>query len=252
MHKLLQNPTHSHKERLLKLSEKISEVRVYTEQEKNSKLKGIEQTIKFIEDNIFECQEAFNKTLKNLEDNIVHLQQEADEDKKEADLMISSDVQDLMKFEQKLKEAYDTICQRRREHESRVNHTLDEQVAALSADLQAESAIRQESIKQLTQVYQSDIKKLQSSLHQEKSDREDEDEKIQNFMHSNLGKLVDDVNDLQKYSENSEKTMFNTIKTSVVEVKSMLDTEKHTRETTHEHMIKLLEDSYKNFKTQEF
>ena len=48
-------------------------------------------------------------------------------------------------------------------------------------------------------------------------------------MQNNLGKLADDLSDLQKYSENSEKSIFNTIKTSVVEIKSQLDGEKHKR-----------------------
>jgi len=66
-------------------------------------------------------------------------------------------------------------------------------------------------------------------LSQAKAEREEEDERIENHMQSNLGKLADDLSDLQKYSENSEKSIFNTIKTSVVEIKSQLDGEKHKR-----------------------
>ncbi len=70
---------------------------------------------------------------------------------------------------------------------------------------------------------------MNSALSQAKAEREEEDERIENHMQSNLGKLADDLSDLQKYSENSEKSIFNTIKTSVVEIKSQLDGEKHKR-----------------------
>jgi len=248
---LQQQPAHNHRERLHRLSEKISEVRVYTEQEKSSRLRAIEQTLSFIEDNIFECQESFTKALKNLEDNIGVLQQDVDEDKREADTLISNDLQELLKFEQKLQDAYDGIVQRRREHESGIAHLLDEKTGFLSSEIENESTIRQDSVKQLTQIYQSDIKKLRNGLAQATADREAEDEKIDNYMQSNLGKMTDDVTDLQKYSENSEKTIFNAIKSSVVEIKTVLDNEKGKRENTHEHMIKLLEDSYRNFRSQE-
>ena len=44
--------------------------KIHTEYEKVNRLKAIEQTIQFIEDNIFDCQEAFTKTLRSLEDNV--------------------------------------------------------------------------------------------------------------------------------------------------------------------------------------
>lgn len=251
MHKVLHAPVHSHRERLLRLSEKISDIKVYTEQEKSSRLRAIEQSIQFIEDNIFECQEAFTKTLRSLEDNIGNLQQDVDEDKKDADGMISNDLQDLLKFEQKLQDAYESISQRRREHETRISSLLDDKAGNLANEIQNESTLRQEGIKQLTQIYQSDMRKLNNGLAQSKADREEEDDKIENYMQSNIGKLADDINDLQKYSESSEKSIFNSIKTSVVEIKSLLDGEKHKRETTHEHMIKLLEDSYRNFRSHD-
>jgi len=73
------------------------------------------------------------------------------------------------------------------------------------------------------------MRKLNNGLAQSKADREEEDDKIENYMQSNIGKLADDINDLQKYSESSEKSIFNSIKTSVVEIKSLLDGEKHKR-----------------------
>lgn len=48
-------------------------------------------------------------------------------------------------------------------------------------------------------------------------------------MHTNLTKLSDDVNELQKISESSEKIIFNAIKNSVVDVKNMIDVEKRQR-----------------------
>jgi len=247
MYKVLQSPSHNHKERLMKLSEKISEVRIYTEHEKTNRLKSIEQALEFIEDNVFECQEAFTKALKGLEDNIGNLQQEIDEDTREADAMVSNDLQELLKFEQKLQSTYENICQRRKEHESHISELLTESASELSADIQAEAGQMQDSVKQLTQIYQSDIKNLRSALTQVKSDREGGDEKIENYMRTNLTKLSDDVSEIQKASEFSEKSFFNAIKSSVVDVKATIDTEKKTRETSHEHMIKLLEDSYKSF-----
>jgi len=73
------------------------------------------------------------------------------------------------------------------------------------------------------------MRKLNNGLAQAKADREEEDDKIENYMQSNVGKLADDINDLQKYSESSEKSIFNSIKTSVVEIKGLLDGEKHKR-----------------------
>jgi len=251
MHKVLHTPSYSHKERLLRLSEKLSEVKVNNEPEKGSRLRTIEQTLQFIEDNIFESQESFTKTLRILEDSISGVQKDVDEDKKEADVLISNELQDLTKFEQKLQDAYSGICQRRKEQETRITQLLDEKFGNVSIDIQAESSSRAESTKQLTQIYQSDFRKLKGNLNQAKSERESEDDKIENYMQSNLDKLADDINDLQKQAENSEKTIFNGIKTSVVDVKSLIDGQKRNRETAHEHMIKMLEDSYKNFKNND-
>ena len=75
----------------------------------------------------------------------------------------------------------------------------------------------------------SDIKKLKSGLTQSKANREAEDEKLDNFLQTNLTKLSDDVVELRKYSEVSEKSIFNGIKTSVVDIKTTLDTEKNKR-----------------------
>ena len=48
-------------------------------------------------------------------------------------------------------------------------------------------------------------------------------------MQTNLNKVSDDINDLQKTSETSEKRIFNSIKSSVVEVKKLIDNEKNQR-----------------------
>lgn len=158
--------------------------------------------------------------------------------------MMSNDLQDLLKFEQKLQNTYEGICQRRKEHETRVTDYLNERFQALSSEIQTENNIMQDSVKQLTQIYQvtfedeynfakefyqSDIGNLKSGFAQVKADRESGDEKIENYMHTNLTKLSDDVSELQKASETAEKTIFNAIKNSVVEVKASIDAEKKQR-----------------------
>lgn len=70
---------------------------------------------------------------------------------------------------------------------------------------------------------------MKSGLAQVQADREAEDEKIQNYMHTNLTKVSDDINDLQKASESAEKTIFNNIKSAVVNTKSVIDAEKRQR-----------------------
>ena len=70
---------------------------------------------------------------------------------------------------------------------------------------------------------------MKSAFAQVKADREHGDEKIENYMHTNLTKLSDDVSELQKTSESSEKSVFNAIKNSVVEVKASIDAEKRQR-----------------------
>jgi len=250
MQKILSNASSlNHKERLLKLSEKISEVRIYTPQEKHNRLRTLEQTVEYLEESAFECQETFTKALKGLEDNICALQNEVDEDIKEANTLISNDLQDLLKFEQKLQSTYENICQRRKEHETCINQFLDEKITALSADVKTEISQMQEGVKQLTQIYQADIKNLNNALSQVKADRQSEDDKIENFMRTNVSKISDDNEELQKHSEISEKTLFNSIKNSIVEFKGLLDTERSTRETTHEQMIERLEDSYSSFRS---
>lgn len=70
---------------------------------------------------------------------------------------------------------------------------------------------------------------MKAGLAQVQADRESEDEKIQNYMQTNLTKISDDISDLQKASENAEKTIFNSIKSAVVNTKSLIDAEKRQR-----------------------
>ena len=93
---------------------------------------------------------------------------------------------------------------------------------------------------QLSQVYQvisqnfhiilkSDIKRLNTFLGQEISEREDGDSKISNYLNSDLKKIDESLSELKGYGENSEKKIFETIKSSVAEIKGILEDERQKR-----------------------
>jgi len=239
----------THRDRLARLSAKIGEIRVYTETEKTTKTDTIEQRLRLLEDSLTDYQETFSKRLGSIRDNIVSLQKNAEADKKEYDLVISNDIQDLQSFEERLQGAYESIRQKRREHDSNLSQLLDERTGNLTYEIQREQGLLQDEIKQLTQIYDSDMKKLNIGLSQETSEREEGDDKIAEQVERELKRIDDTLNDLKKYADNGEKKIFDTVKNSVTEIKVLLDDEKTEREKTHENMINLLETAMRNFGT---
>jgi len=246
---LSSNSSLSHKERLSRLSEKIGEIRVYTETEKNSKVDTLEHRLRLLEENLSDYQESFSKRLNAIRDNIGSLQKSAESDKKEYDLIITNDIQDLQAFEERLQGAYDSIRQKRREHDSNLNQQLEDRTGSLAYEIQKENSILQDEIKQLTLIYDSDMKKLNGILNQEIVDREEGDNKIAEHVEKELKRINENLGDIKRYADSSEKKIFDTVKNSVTDVKTLLEEEKTEREKTHENMINLLETAMKNFGT---
>ncbi len=73
------------------------------------------------------------------------------------------------------------------------------------------------------------MKKLNSVLNQEVNEREEGDNKIAEFVEKEVRRLDENLGDVKKYADNSEKKIFDTIKTAVTEVKSLLEEEKGER-----------------------
>jgi len=83
------------------------------------------------------------------------------------------------------------------------------------------------------------------------TEREEGDNKIAEYVERELKRLDENLNDLKKYADNSEKKIFDNVKNSVTDIKTQLDDEKNEREKTHENMINLLETAMKNFGTEQ-
>lgn len=64
---------------------------------------------------------------------------------------------------------------------------------------------------------------------QETAAREENDEKIQERVERDLKRLDENFRDVKKYSDGSEKKIFDTVKNAVTDIKILLDDEKLER-----------------------
>jgi len=73
------------------------------------------------------------------------------------------------------------------------------------------------------------MKKLNGILNQEIVDREEGDNKIAEHVEKELKRINENLGDIKRYADSSEKKIFDTVKNSVTDVKTLLEEEKAER-----------------------
>eukprot|EP01015_Nassula_variabilis_P021329 TRINITY_DN3784_c0_g1_i2.p2 TRINITY_DN3784_c0_g1~~TRINITY_DN3784_c0_g1_i2.p2 ORF type:complete len:248 (-),score=36.43 TRINITY_DN3784_c0_g1_i2:88-831(-) len=231
------------KERISKISARLSEIQIMSENEKQVRLESAEQRLHTLEDKVSEFQDNCNKKLAQFRDQVTRVQRSVEEEISNREFGVESRDRELGELENRLFGMIETVGQSRKESESKILRLIDEKFNQIRNDLFKESKIRVETLDQISQSLESDIPRISETLQSEQVQREDSDASIMKRINDELAKVSGSVVSDKKAREETEGTIFSMIKDIVTNVKSDLEFERKEREEAEETLLNLLENT---------
>jgi len=232
-----------HKQKIERIAEKLNNVHITPENERNSKIDLLENRSKNLEEKITEYVESNNKRVNLLRDQIQKIQRMLEEEKDHREQVLQAKYRDMANLETKFSQLIEGEINARKESDSRLIRLVDERFNGLRTELVRESKLRAENIDLVNNTLEADLPKLNEAIRVEGNEREEVDTAMMKRYTEELNKLNETIQNERKNREESETAIYDMLKDVVSKVKAEIDTEKKERETTEETLLGLLEET---------
>lgn len=166
-----------------------------------------------------------------------------DQDRQAKTAVLEDKRRETAQREQEIQERFAHAERQRFDVEKKLQRLVEEQAAAVAADLQFEAKNRHESIEHIKACLKSDFPRLEELVRKEGEDREEQDTALEDLLAEEMQRLRGVMEDEKKAREETEETMVEMFKDMVGKIKAEIDQEKGEREQAEEALLSLLEET---------
>ena len=162
--------TNQNLERLNKISQRLNNIHLNIENDKNSKYEEVESRLANLDERVNESNEATFKTFNQTKEQIANLIQMIEEDRQQHESSYESRTQYISNLEFKLMQKFNNENAERQNMEQRLYNQIDDRFNILKNELSKEEKNRNESIENFKFYLETEVPKIVEQMKNEQSD----------------------------------------------------------------------------------
>jgi hypothetical protein len=235
--------TNQNLDRLNKISQRLNNIHLTIENEKNFQNEDLETRLQNLEDKINETNDITFKSFTQTKEQLSNLIKLIEEEKQQFEIQYENRMKFISNLENKIMQKFNNENLERQNMEQRLYNQIDDRFNILKNELAKEERNRNESIENFKFYLETEVPKIVEQMKNEQSDREEGDNTLNKMIDDEFMKLNSLVSSEKQAREETEEAFLDMLRSIINKIKSELENEKKQREATEENLLTLLEET---------
>lgn len=235
--------TNQNLDRLNKISQRLNNIHLTIENEKNFQNEDLETRLQNLEDKINETNDITFKSFTQTKEQLSNLIKLIEEEKQQFEIQYENRMKFISNLENKIMQKFNNENLEIENMEQRLINQIDDKYNILKNELLIEEKNKNDSINNFKLYLETEVPKIIDQMKNEQKERENEDIFINKMIDDEFNKLMNMISSEKNARKETEEAFLDMIKSIINKVKSEMENEKKMREKTEENLLSLLEET---------